>query len=123
MKKIALISFLLSSSLWAIDCPKDPNEVIKLINESGICYDAREIARQCATSAAEETEYAEAASDVCIVGFQSLMNAKEKSAYKVLINLCDKNASRATGIYYHALFNNCKLDVDVLMNSLYNTAQ
>lgn len=125
MKKYIVLMFLICASTksFAVDCPVDDNETIKMITENGICFDGAEIARSCAHSTATEVIFAEAASDLCKDGYKDQMKPETKKAYKVLENLCDKNSSRATGIYYQALFAMCKLDVDVLMNNLHNTAQ
>jgi len=125
MKKLFVLLFLVSiiSESYAIDCPKDENETLTMITESGICYDAAEIARTCANTTVTEIIYSETASDLCSDGFREQMTPETKKAYQTLENLCDKNASRATGVYYQALLAMCKLDIDVLMNSLHNTAQ
>lgn len=111
--KLLLPILILFSSLFAIACPKDINDIdgiYEAIKESTSCYKASDIANQCSRQSASDASLVALAVEVCEKELPEL-SLVDSVVFDRMKNQCYKKYENEEGGQYESAASFCKLKV------------
>ena len=124
MKKIILLAILttLSSISLASDeqivCSNSSSEIVVMIKAPGTyCFQAKEIANQCAFGSSRDLETAGAATEVCLKEAGKLSSA-DQNLLAVMENRCNQTYANQQGTMYQSMNAFCHLDAVSFIRNL-----
>ncbi len=124
MKKIFILTILttLSSVSLASDeqivCPNSSAEIVAMIQAPGTyCFQAKEIANQCAFGSSRDLKTAGAATAVCLKEAGKLSSA-DQSLLAVMENRCNQTYENQQGTMYQSMNAFCHLDAVSFIRNL-----
>jgi hypothetical protein len=95
-------------------------KTVAMIKAAKSCYDADQIATQCAWGSSADVEIAGAAGDICANAFRGKLTAVDKKAYLTLIHKCQIKYANIQGTMYISAEAFCEESVGKLLSDLYS---
>jgi hypothetical protein len=132
MSKLMAALFLVfgTQTAFAGECPVQSfgqdylDEVVTLIEaKKPSCYEAAQVAEDCAMGTSVDGRIAGAASAVCHVSFTTKLLQADLAAYNSLLQKCSEKYAKMSGTIYVSFEAYCRLDVDKLFSSRYSPAE
>lgn len=118
MKLLAsALLFLLSSGVFATECPVDAVEVESQISSAQSCYEAAKIARDCAWGSSIDVSFVAAAGEICLKSYDSWSD-KHKIIMSTLIEDCQRKYENESGSLYRSMTAFCSLGVIEVLSGL-----
>ena len=119
MKKIILSLLVLVASqiLPAVECSSEAEVIISQISSSKSCYEASQIAQECAWGSSIDVQFVGAASEICLANYDSWSD-KHKIILSTLSEDCNKKYENEQGSLYRSMNAFCYLGVVEVLSSL-----
>ena len=95
-------------------------KTVDMIKAATSCYDADNIATQCAWGSSADVQIAGAAGDICAKDFKGKLNAEDKRMYLALIKKCQTKYAHSQGTMAVGATAFCEESVGKLFSDLFS---